>query len=107
MEPEKEKWINDVLRIADGIERADPSPFLYAKIRHRLFEAAPRVYLPARTVWLTATSFALLLLLNWRVVSQQVSPADADEVELSTVVSEMQLYPATNQPYSLWSEQNY
>ncbi|GAB3687665.1 hypothetical protein GCM10027592_01520 [Spirosoma flavus] len=105
MEPEKEKWINDVLRSVDGIERAEPSPFLYAKIRHRLFEAAPTVFLPTRTVWLVVTSFALLLLLNWRVVSQQVQPSDADD--LSTVVSEMQLYPATNQPYSQWSEQNY
>ncbi|GAB4001173.1 hypothetical protein GCM10028807_56690 [Spirosoma daeguense] len=107
MEPEKEKWINNALRSTDGIERAEPSPFLYAKIRHRLFEATPSVYLPTRTVWLTATSFALLLLLNWRVVSQQASRVNTDDTELSTIVSEMQLYPATNQPYSVWSEQNY
>ena len=107
MEPKKDKWINDVLGSLNSIQRTEPSPFLFAKIQNRLTAENTTVYLPARTLWLTVASFALLLLLNWRIVSQQVTPVSADSSELNTVVSDMKLYPATNQPYDLWSEQSY
>ncbi|WP_460964717.1 hypothetical protein [Spirosoma litoris] len=107
MELKKNKWINDILSSSDGIQRVDPSPFLFAKIQTQLDTEASAVYLPARTVWLVVASFALLLLLNWRIISQQSAPFSPNSTELNAVVSDMQLYPSTNQPYDLWSGQSY
>lgn len=107
MEPQKDKWIDDVLSSLNGIQRAEPEPFLYARIRHHIDSNRSAVYVSARTVWLAAASFALLLLLNWQIVSRQPVRADSTGDALNTVVSEMQLYPASHQPYDLWSAQDY
>ncbi|OJW73215.1 MAG: hypothetical protein BGO59_06945 [Spirosoma sp. 48-14] len=107
MKPEKDKWINSVLNSLEGMQRAEPSPFLFAKIQHQLATRNSPVYIPARTVWLTVASFALLLLLNWRIIDNSSTPKTNDTSDLNTVVSGMQLYPSTNQPYDLWSGQNY
>jgi len=107
MEPGKEKWINDVLRSLDGLQRAEPRPFLFAKIRHRL-SIESVVYVSPRAVWITAVSFALLLAVNWRVLKQPASSAITQATELNTVVTDMQLYPTDNQLYDHpWSGQNY
>ncbi|GAB4031233.1 hypothetical protein [Spirosoma gilvum] len=107
MEPEKDKWINDVLGSLEGMKRAEPSPFLYAKLQNRLLAKHIPVYVPARTVWLTVASFALLLLLNWQIIERPSTPKTHDTSDLNTVVSDMYLYPSTYQPYDLWSGQNY
>lgn len=108
MKPEKEKWINDVLRSLDSLQRAEPSPFLFAKIRDRLSTAPAPVYVSVRVVWLTAASLALLFFLNWQILNQSARPNLPPISELNTVVSEMHLFPASNQLYdNLWSEQNY
>jgi len=107
MEPEKDKWINDVLGSIDGMNRAEPGPFLYAKIQHRLKTTPTTAYVPTRTVWLAIASFALLVLLNWRITSQSVNATPSDNPALNSVISDMQLYPDSNQPYELWSGQNF
>ncbi len=107
MEPnEEEKWINAVLGSANGLQRAEPSPFLFAKIRHRLAPARP-VYVSTRAVWLASVSFVVLIVVNWRVAMQPVAPVRTTDAGLTSIVSDMQLYPVNNQPYSLWSAQNY
>lgn len=106
MEPEKDKWIAEVFDSLNGMQRAEPGPFLFAKIQHRLAGGISPVYVPARTVWLAVASFALLVLLNWRMASQPI-PTASNNTELNTVISGMQLYPDSNQPYDLWSGQNY
>jgi hypothetical protein len=98
MEPEKEKWINDILSSADGMQRAEPNPFLFAKIRNRLQTEAP-VYASPLTVWLTIASFALLVLLNWRVVDQPSKTSASQSTDLTTVATEMNLFPTGNQLY--------
>ncbi len=107
MEPEKEKWINDVLSSTNSLQRAEPGPFLFAKIQQRLNAAAAPVCVPTRTVWLVATSFALLLLLNWRVIHQPIAVKQVQSSDLTTFVRDMNLYPATDHPYGVWNEQNY
>lgn len=100
MEPKQQQWINDVLRSLDGLPRAEPSPFLYAKIRNRLTER-PIGYAPKKLVWLAAASFALLALLNWRLVgASEVPPANVpnESASLRALASEWQLYP-THQLY--------
>lgn len=106
MERKKEQWLNDVMGSLDGMERADPNPFLFAKIEHRIQQASARLaYVPARTVWLVAASFALLALLNWRVF--QSGPAMSSSDELNSVATDMQLFPANIQPGSQWSGQSF
>lgn len=107
MDLQQEKWIKDVLASTQGIQRPEPSPFLFAKIRDRLNVPQRPVYVPARTVWLAAASFALLALLNWQLMTQRVSAPTNREAELNAVVTEMQLYPASNQLYDVWNGQNY
>ena len=99
MEPKKEKWINDILNSMEGMQRADPGPFLYAKIRNRLQTEAPAVYVSSRTVWLAVASFALLILLNWRVMDRSSNASVSQPANLTTVVTEMNLFPTGNQLY--------
>ena len=108
MEPKQEKWINDTLNSLDGMRQAEPSPFLFAKIRNRLATSPSVAYVPMRTVWLAIASFTLLLLLNLQIISQPSRSNSLQTNELNTVVSDMHLFPASNQLYdNLWSEQNY
>lgn len=99
MEPKQQQWINDVLRSLDGLPRAEPSPFLYAKIRNRLIER-PIGYAPKKLAWLAAASFTLLALLNWRLIEASTVPANvpSESASLRALASEWQLYP-THQLY--------
>ncbi|GAB3944850.1 hypothetical protein GCM10028805_12950 [Spirosoma harenae] len=99
MEPKKEKWINDILNSADGIQRADPNPFLFAKIRNRLQDEPATAYVSMRTLWLTIASFALLVLLNWRIIYQPSNASSSQSGDLSTLITDMNLFPTRNQLY--------
>ena len=90
-----------------GLQRAEPNPFLFAKIQRRLTGVPVPVYLPARTVWLAAASFTLLLLLNWRIMHQPVVDTQSERTDLSDFSKAMNLYPANNQLYDVWSGQNF
>ena len=107
MEPEKDKWINDVLGSLDRLNRTEPSPFLFAKIRNRLSDSPSSAYVPMRVVWLAAASFAVLALLNWQLIAGITGQNSATNTELNTVITDMHLYPATTQLYDVWSGQNY
>ncbi len=107
MEPEAEKWSNDVLGSLDGLKRTEPNPFLFANIRNRLVTSAAMAYVPAKLVWLMAASFIFLALLNWQLIADVAGEANSGSNELNTVITDLHLYPATNQLYDLWSGQNY
>jgi hypothetical protein len=106
MEPEKEKWIREVMGSLDNAQRAEPNPFLFTRIEQRLQSARPAAYVSTRMVWLAATSFVLLLFLNVQLIRRQ-NASSPDDKSLNPVVSDMQLYPAGNQLYDAWSEPNY
>jgi hypothetical protein len=99
MEPKQEQWINDILNSTDGMKRAEPGAFLFAKIRNRLPSGAPPVRVSPITVWLTVASFALLILLNWRVLYWPSNAATSQSTELLNVATEMNLFPTGNQLY--------
>ncbi|TAE21755.1 MAG: hypothetical protein EAZ91_24750 [Cytophagales bacterium] len=106
MDRSKEQWQKEVMGSVEGLERAEPNPFLFAKIQHRIQQASARVaYVPARTVWLVAASFALLALLNWRAFQSESATSSSDE--LNSVATDMQLFPPNIQPNSQWSGQNF
>ncbi|SOD88062.1 hypothetical protein [Spirosoma fluviale] len=107
MDSKQDKWIKDILDSVNDIQRTDPNPFLFAKIRDRLHSAPQPVYLSPRTVWLSVASFTLLTLLNVQLSTQWSAATNKETSTLNTVISDMQLYPATTQFYDAWSEQNY
>ncbi|MBO0934405.1 hypothetical protein J2I48_25575 [Fibrella sp. HMF5036] len=98
MEPEKEQRINHILGSLTGMQRAEPGPFLYAKIRHRLVATATPVVVSRPMVWLVAAAFSALVLLNWRAMGQPSGADQADPASLDAVVTSLQLFPS-NQPY--------
>lgn len=107
MEPKQEEWINQVLGSLEGIQRTEPSPFLFAKIRDRLEAKPVPVHVPVRVIWLTVASFVLLLLLNWRVINPSSQLVPSHDQDLKAVISDMKLYPVSTEFYDVWSEQNY
>ncbi|MEZ0542095.1 hypothetical protein [Fibrella arboris] len=107
MEPEKDNWITNVLGSLDGLKRSEPSPFLFARIQTRLSVSASGAVVPRRLVWLAAASFAGLALLNWQLVTDRREPAQTGKSNLNVVITDMNLSPANNQLYDVWSGQNY
>lgn len=107
MEPKEEKWINDVLGSIDKLNRTEPSPFLFAKIRNRLTSSQSTANVPTTLVWLMAASFVFLAVLNWQLIADVTDQRSSGSNELNTVITHMHLYPATNQLYDVWSGQNY
>jgi NAD dependent epimerase/dehydratase family enzyme len=107
MDSSEKKWIDAILNSTNGMNRAEPNPFLFAKIQRRLAnESRPAVTrVPARTVWLVAGSFAFLVILNTQLIRQRLAqPQTESTTELSAVVADMQLYPAQNQLYTSWPQ---
>ncbi len=107
MEPEKDIWINTVLSSLDGLQRAEPSPVLFAKIRNRLESRSAVVYVPPRLVWLAAGSFVLLLFVNWQIASGLLKSSQPNTTGLTTVIAGMNLYPTSTNIYDTWNGQNY
>jgi hypothetical protein len=62
---EKQEWLNNVLNSTQGMQQAAAPDSLWAKIQQEIQnEVKVIAMVPRRTVWLTAASVALLLLLN-------------------------------------------
>ena len=91
----------------DGLNRPEPNPFLFARIRHELSNGQTAGYVPARLVWAMGASFAVLTLLNWQLITGLKEQKNQAASELNTVITDMKLMPATNQLYGVWSELNY
>ena len=89
MNMENEKWTEEVMNSLDGIKKAEPGPFLYNKILHKINEGISE-YTPMKIVWLAAASFAILIILNWTAAQKnknstnQESPIEqlADQYQL-------------------------
>lgn len=64
----KEKWMEEVTATADTLGRTEAPAHLFSGIQSRL--RGKVVQLPARTVWLAAASLAILVALNFVVLTQ-------------------------------------
>ena len=72
MDMKHEKRINEVMDSLDGIQSAEVNPFLYNRILNKIQEVKPEST-PAKLVWLTAASFALLAVLNIQAIRINIS----------------------------------
>lgn len=100
MKSTEKQWIDTILNSANGINQAEPNPFLFAKIQHRLTDKPTLTTVPARTLRLAIGSFALLLLLNALFVGQTIQKSRPNDAGLSAVVTEMQLYSTQHELYA-------
>ncbi len=91
MDMNKEKWINEVINSLDDVNSAEVNPFLYTKILQKI-SSGNSEYAPMKLVWLAAASFALLLLLNFKVIKTSTSSSKNTKTEVQTLESSYQLF---------------
>lgn len=87
---EKQKWIEEVFRSTQEIQRAEAPEGLWAKIQQEIQQEVKIIAMvPQRTVWLAAASVAVLILLNWMAVRSYDSTKPMSAIE--TIMAEYQL----------------
>jgi hypothetical protein len=73
---DKEQWQDEVLASVHGLQRAEPSPFLFTRIQQRLREEPTLALIPKAKIRLAAIGFALLCGLNlWAMLSSSEQPS--------------------------------
>ena len=63
---EKEQWIDEVMNSLNGLNRAEPQPFLWTRVMSRAQKQKP---VATSYMWLAAAGFAILIVLNILVFS--------------------------------------
>lgn len=86
MNAAKETWIDEVMESLDGIQPAEPGPFLWTRIVGKT-QAVKNI--PAGYMWLAAASFIILLSVNVLVIKPKheqtfVNHSLAEQFQLDT-----------------------
>ena len=90
MDMNKEKWINEVMNSLDDVRLAEANPFLYSKILAKI-NSDKMEYAPMKLVWLVAASFALLALLNFKIIKSSNTSSKNVSTEAQTLIKGYQL----------------
>lgn len=88
---ERNNWITTILKSTNGITPVVPSNDLYSKIQQRI-QLQSKVSL--KTVWLVAASIAILILLNFSVLTLKTKQKESSTtiyLEL-TLIKSNQIY---------------
>lgn len=99
MKQDEEQWAKEVMQSLEGLQRAEPSPFLYKRILSGIKESAAYEVSPV-TVWLAAASFALILLLNVRAIKNAGGNTRSEQQELRELALQYQLINTNNTLYN-------
>lgn len=86
---EADKWINEIFNSVEGMQKAEPSPYLYSKIQTRL-KSTLEEKIPIRRAFLSMTSLAILLVINVLFVKPGVKNTESDESK-EEIIYEQQL----------------
>lgn len=86
----KEKWVNEVMNSLEDIKSAEVNPFLYNSLLNKISSGATE-YTPMKLVWLAAASFALLILLNFKIIKNSASASKNTTTEVQTLAKGYQL----------------
>ena len=76
----KEQWTDEVMNSVKGLERAEPSPFLFTRIQAKLIST------PTVAVWkvgLATVALALLLAVNALLVTSKTPQPVSSEYRMS------------------------
>lgn len=84
---EHEKRTNDVMNSLEGMQRAEPSPYLYSKIQTRL-NAKVEEKIPIRWAFVSMASLVILFILNI-LFTKPVTGSSTDKNE--DIIYEQQL----------------
>lgn len=101
MDKIEEKWKDEILGSLEGVKSAEPSPFLYSKIRNRIKSKNDSIKVDISTPYLSLAFAGLLLLLvvnvfvikkNWTAVPDQFSSVEMQEEYVSGFDNNFNLY---------------
>jgi len=85
----KKKWIQDTENSLNGLKTVEINPYLYSKLLNRL--SARTELAPSKLIWATATSFVVLVLLNFFIIKNSVTGGQKNKTELQTLTQHFQL----------------
>lgn len=84
----QEEWTNEVLNSLEGIQRVEPSPYLYSKIQTRL-NSNMEEKIPFRWAFFSIASLVLLFVINILFVRHTTDDSSTDRIE--KIIYEQQL----------------
>ena len=94
----QEKWINEVLESTKGMQKAEPSPFLFEQITSKIKLGKQPVQINSTIKWGLAVSMSVIIILN--VISVFKSNSSTQQANVETQVStETSLNNATTYTY--------
>ena len=85
---EQEEWTSEVLNSFDGMQKAEPSPYLYSKIKSRL-EVNVIEKIPVKWAFVTMSSLVLLFIINISFAKPYLKNTKTNENE--EIIYEQQL----------------
>ena len=85
---EHEKWTNEILNSLEGMQKAEPSPYLYAKIQTRL-KSTTEEKNPVKWAFFSMASLGLLVVINILFVKPSITTTETDESK--EIIYEQQL----------------
>ena len=95
----KDKWIEEILSSAEGITRAEASPFMFSKILSRLKSVKnSTVILPFRKLALGFLTLILLVVLNVTVLFRSTN-VNVTNTTVSDKNNKEEIIPSQTNPY--------
>ena len=86
---EQEKWIETILNSTNGITKVTPKEMLFSKIQEKINS---KNIVPIRIAWAAAASIAILLSLNFIIISESKNASPKTELVASYISKTNQLY---------------
>ena len=84
---EQEKWTNEVLNSLEGMQKAEPSPYLYTRIQAKIATKSQDI-ISVRYAFLSLTSIAVIVLISLSFIQLSNHSEINDE---QTIIYEQQL----------------
>ncbi len=86
---EQEKWSSEILNSLNGMEKAEPSPYLFSKIQTRLHYSKEEK-VPLKWAFLSMASLCIIFFLNI-TVAKAISNDDARSTDNEIIYEQQKL----------------
>lgn len=97
----RDKWINDTIESLNGVKQAEASPFLFAKVLHRVKQEATGGFIPAKRAALGFMTIIILAVINIAVIMNLNTTTETVQTGITvtgnTVTNEF--IPSQTNPY--------
>lgn len=88
---EQEKWTSEILNSLDGMQKAEPSPYLFGKIQNKLNTQIVEK-IPARWAFVSMVSMVLLLVINISFAKDSEANENEEIIYEQQLINSDQLY---------------